>query len=80
MLLLLQDGHCTASFLSRFGSHECRQSQQLKIFPAAISIAPPSIFNAFPPTKASATFRCADSMILPNVWRETLIFSAAGSW
>jgi len=36
--------------------------------------------NALPLTRASATFWCADSMILPNVWRETLIFSAAGSW
>ena len=37
------------------------------VLATAISISPPSIFNAFPLTKASATFLCAESIILPKV-------------
>jgi hypothetical protein len=35
---------------------------------------------AFPVTRASATFFRALSTILPRVWREIAIFSAAASW
>jgi hypothetical protein len=76
--LLLQFGHSLGFSDPHLTDHVYRQTPQINEH-LLISTVPPSTIRCFELIRKSATFLWADPMMLPKVWREMFIRSAACS-